>query len=404
MKRSVKNALYLGLLCAISYFAVYFTRKVLGVVTPQMIRDGYSMEYIGIISSVYLTAYAAGQLINGIIGDKLNAKYMIGLGLVLAGISNLLFPKALEISYAAAIAVYGMSGFFLSMIYAPMTKLVSENVDSLYVPRCSLGYTFASYISSPAVGVVAAAVSWRFSFITSSILLFVMGCICFLFFTLFEKRGIINHNNYKSESNTPSSGVRALFQNGIVRFTFIAILTGIIRTSVVFWMPTYINQYLGFSEEQSALIFTICTLVISSSAFISVFAYERLKKSITATLILMFAVSTVSFLLLYIIKSTYINIILLTLAVTSSNGAATMLWSVYCPSLKNTGMVSSATGFLDCVSYIAAAVSSTLFANAVTKIGWRNLILVWFLLMIAGIFAALPYSRIRRNVKKEENI
>jgi len=78
-----------------------------------------------------------------------------------------------------------------------------------------------------------------------------------------------------------------------------------------------------------------------------------------------------------------------------SNCAATMLWSRYCPSLRDTGMVSGATGFLDFSSYIAAAVSSTLFANAVTDIGWSSLILIWLGLMLAGVAVALPKTKLR---------
>ncbi len=398
MKQSVKNALYLGLLCSISYFTVYYARNILSVATPQMINDGYSSEYIGRISSMFFITYAAGQLINGIIGDRFKAKYMIGLGLIFAATASLVFPAAFKQSYTAGVVVYGMLGFFLSMIYAPMTKILSENVELLYVARCNLGLTFASYICSPITGIVAAFVSWEVLSATSSSLLFIMGVICLLFFVIFEKKGIIEYNRCKSE-NRQSGNIRILFQHSILRFTLISVLTGIIRTTVVFWMPTYINRYLGFSEERSSLIFSVCTLVIASSAFIAVFIYEHLKSNINSTLILMFAVSAASFLLLYMIKSTYINVALLTLGVTASNGAATMLWSVYCPSLRDTGMISSATGFLDCVSYLAAAVSSTLFANAVSQIGWHNLILIWFLLMASGVIISLPSSK--RTALKE---
>jgi len=81
------------------------------------------------------------------------------------------------------------------------------------------------------------------------------------------------------------------------------------------------------------------------------------------------------------------------LAIMSSNCAATMLWSRYCPSLRDTGMVSGATGFLDFASYMAAAASSTIFANAVSRIGWGNLILIWAVLMVAGVMTALPLKR-----------
>ena len=53
-------------------------------------------------------------------------------------------------------------------------------------------------------------------------------------------------------------------------------------------------------------------------------------------------------------------------------------------------MVSGATGFLDCCSYLAAAASSSLFANAVGTIGWSWLILIWFGLMAVGVFISLP--------------
>ena len=89
-------------------------------------------------------------------------------------------------------------------------------------------------------------------------------------------------------------------------------------------------------------------------------------------------------------KQPVLNIIFMIIAIMSSNCAASMLWSRYCPSLRDTGMVSSATGFLDFVSYMAAATSSTLFANAVSQIGWGNLILIWFGLMVAGVLVSLP--------------
>ena len=83
----------------------------------------------------------------------------------------------------------------------------------------------------------------------------------------------------------------------------------------------------------------------------------------------------------------------------ANNSAASMLWSRYCPSLRDTGMVSGATGFLDFVSYMAASASSTIFADAVSVIGWGNLILVWMGLMILGVIVALPYGGIKKLFK-----
>ena len=389
-KPAVRNAVMIGTLCSASYLGVYFARNILGAVTPQIVNSGvYSESYIGTVSSLYFTFYAVGQLINGLIGDKINARIMISLGLIFAGITNFIFPFMLD-NPTAAQFIYGMTGFFLSMIYAPMTKVVAENTEPIYAVRCSLGYTFASFFGSPLAGVAAALLVWTAVFTVSSAVLVIMGITCFVVFLTLEKKGIVKYHQFDKPKTENKGSIKLLIERQIIKFTFISVLTGIVRTTVVFWLPTYISQYLGFSSETSALLFTVATLVISFTTFVTVFVYEKLNRNMDLTILLAFILSAVSFLLVYLIKVPAINIALMVVAIMSSNGAATMLWSRYCPSLKDTGKVSSATGFLDFMSYMAAAASSTIFANAVTSIGWKNLIFVWFVLAVCGIIVALP--------------
>lgn len=395
--KSVMNAVYIGVLCSVSYLAVYFARNILGTVTPQMIESGYAESYIGKVSSVYFIFYAVGQLINGAVGDKIKAKYMISIGLFMAGITNILFSR-LSLQYAdIAVIAYGLTGFFLSMIYGPMTKVVAENTEPVYATRCSLGYTFASFFGSPIAGVAAAVLVWQDVFLTSSIVLMVMAIICFLFFVLFEKKGIVKYNQYVYKKEQGGS-IKVLIKHRIIKFTLISIVTGVVRTTVVFWLPTYISQYLGFSSETSAMLFTAATLIISLTAFISVFVYERLNRNMDLTILLMFISATLFFALVYLVKQPVLNIAFMIIAIMSSNSAATMLWSRYCPSLRDTGMVSSATGFLDFVSYMAASASSTIFANAVSVIGWGNLVLVWCGLMIFGVIISLPNNDFTKKI------
>ncbi|MBQ8345085.1 MAG: MFS transporter [Clostridia bacterium] len=198
ISQRAKHAIYLGSLCSISYFAVYIARNVLSAVTTSMLEAGYTEPYIGKLSSLYLVLYAVGQLINGMIGDRIKAKYMVCFGLILAGVTNLLFP--ILSSYTnGVILIYGMTGFFLSMIYGPMVKVVSENTEPLHATRCSLGYTFASSIGSPAAGVLAMFLTWQSVFFTSSIFLFLMGGIGFLCFTLMERKKIVQYGQYKPQ-------------------------------------------------------------------------------------------------------------------------------------------------------------------------------------------------------------
>jgi len=104
------------------------------------------------------------------------------------------------------------------------------------------------------------------------------------------------------------------------------------------------------------------------------------------------------------VKPAIPNIVLFTIAIMASNAAATMLWSRYCPSLRDTGMVSGATGFLDFLSYMAAAGANLVIpqiCHADGSTDWGAITLLCIALMIAGILVMLPYERLFR--KKTEN-
>jgi len=183
--------------------------------------------------------------------------------------------------------------------------------------------------------------------------------------------------------------VRVLFRHQIVKYSLVSILTGIVRTSVVFWLPTYIAQYLQYPTQTAVVLFTAVSLIISLTDFLAVYLYERMGRDMDKTVLLMFSASACFFLLTYLIRLPIVNLGFLMLAIMASHGAACMLWNRYCPSLRDTGMVSSATGFLDFLSYAAAAVANLLFANAVSDVGWKNLILIWMAITGVGVVVSL---------------
>ncbi len=394
----VRNAFYIGFLCSVAYLAVYVARNVLGSVTPQMVEGGdYTNEFIGSLSSVYFIAYALGQLINGILGDKIKARNMISFGLLFAGVCSFIFPMLK--SDAGTAAAYAAMGFFLSMIYAPMTKVVAENTEPIYAVRCSLGYTLASFLGSPMAGLLAAVFVWQSVFVISSAFLCIMGAVCFACFLLLEKRGIVKYNQFvRKRAEKKDGALKELMKRHFAAYTVLAMVTGVIRTAVIFWLPTYLADHLGFSPKTAASIYSFCTLIICFSAFFSVFVYERFKRKTEKTMLLMFVIATALFIGAYFVDMKVINIAFMMLAIFFNNSATSVLWSVYCPSLADTGVVSSATGFLDFASYMAAAISSKVFADSVSSIGWGNLILIWSALMAIG--TAVSFVIFRKAAKK----
>ncbi len=387
IRPQARVAAMLGVLCSVCYLAVYYARNILGTVTPQMVESGtFTEEYIGVLSSVFFTAYAVGQLINGLVGDRIKAKYMIFVGLLAAGIGNWLFSY---VTQTVAVVAYGAVGFFLSMIYAPMSKLVAENTEPLYAVRCSIGYNFASFFGSPLAGITATVATWRGAFGMASGALIVMAVVSFVLFTIMERRGYIRYGQFSRSRDTGS--VRTLLQHRFIPFLFVAMFTGVVRTTVVFWMPTYFMQYLGFPSEQAVLIYTAATLVLSMDAVVAIFLYEKVfKRNMYRSTLVYFLLAALAFGGMIVCSQPVLNIVLMVLAVFMACGASSILWSCYCPSLRDTGMVSRATGSLNFASYIAASIASTGFAKALPWIGWRGLIVCWLALMAIGALLMLP--------------
>lgn len=396
MRSEVKKAFLIGAICAVAYGSVYISRDILSALSPQLTAGGiFNTDQLGSLSSIFFVTYAVGQLINGIIGDKISGKYMVSLGLILASFCLFALPHITALGVAPYI-VYGAMGFFLAMIYAPMTKLISENLEVNLATRCHVAHAMASYVAAPLAGLFAAWMLWKPAFNLSSTILLIMGIVFFASFTAFEKKGMIRYNQYKLKKESGGS-VKVLVKRQILRWTVIAMLTGIVRTAVLFWLPTYLTDHLAFDAKNASLMYTVGTSFIAINSYLAVFIFDRLKQNLNKTIFLFFAVAAASFLGVFFVKQPHINFALMILAMIFSNCASSIMWSRYCPSLCDTGMVSSATGFLDFCSYMAAAISSKLFAGAVGAIGWGNLILVWLGLMGIGICTAIPFPRKKKT-------
>lgn len=391
--KEIKNAFLIGVISSIAYLVCYVARNLLSVVSPQMIENaGVSVEYIGTLSTAQMLFYAGGQLVNGIIGDKVKVKYMVGGGLILSGVCNVVIGL-FHIPFVM-LMIYGVSGFFLSMLYAPLVKLIAENTRPTHAEKCCLGLALACQFGAPVAGMLGLFFEWDSAFLVCGCLLIVTGVVLYFFVVSMEKKGIIR--SYKQTVQQKKGGsIKVLLENSIVKFTLIAVLTGVIRTSVAFWVPTYLSQHLGFSAGIAATIFTVMTCAQSISPYVTnVLIYEyAIKRRINLMLILMFGMSAIGFLLMFLVNGPFVNIVFFIMAIMCANGASNVLWNVYCPSLHHTGMVSTATGFLDFMSYLAAAIANLLFANAVTQIGWGNLILIWAALMAVGVLVVISRKR-----------
>lgn len=400
---ALKSSLLLGGACFLAYAACYMGRNILSSMLPQMIQNNiYGRDSLGAMGSAFFITYGLGQLVNGMIGNKISAKYMVFTGLFATGILSISFP--LFYSYAFAYILWGVCGFLCSMLWGPLSKLVGENTSPETGRIILTLLTVASIIGTGTTYFLAVVSnckdSWKLGFFLTGFLLVSISVIWFLANIRMERAGIIGKAVVTAAENTKNAGVlKLLLRNGFIAMTIVAMLNGIIRNAVVFWIPTYITERFSVSPASAAVISSILPFVNFGGTLLSVLLAKKFKNDEKKTLFVLFSFSTLMFLLMYLLngKGMILNIAALFSASAVMTGGCNMIFSFYVLRFAHTGKISGITGFLDFSAYVSASIVSMLFSSLISNFGWNLIVGIWALTTFAGIV----FSRVAMAFRPE---
>jgi phosphoglycerate transporter family protein len=109
----------------VGYALFYFVRKNLSIAMPAMEESlGISKRQLGGFLTMHGLLYGVSKFVNGILGDRLNARWFIVAGLVLSAATNVLFGFS---SAAIAFGLFWMlNGWFQGMGFPPCARLMTH--------------------------------------------------------------------------------------------------------------------------------------------------------------------------------------------------------------------------------------------------------------------------------------
>lgn len=386
-----KKAAVIGVTCILTYIANYYLRNILGVLTPALISSGvgFTYEHIANLSSIYMLFYAAGQLVNGILGDIVSPKYLVGIGLFVAGGSMVMFPY-LPIGYVQ-IACFAILGFALSMLRGPLMKIISENAKPNYARLICVFFSFAGCVGPFVASLFAMINGWNLAFVCAGAIAVVFGLGSFIVFTVMEKKGLVSYMKTNARS---ISSILAVFKiENIVFYIIIAGLVEISFISINQWMTTFLTGPLGFDKENANMIYSGISFVRALMPFMTLAIFRAIKEKDLPIMRVAFTITTISFALLIVSPGKWFSVAFLLIALCAMACTSALLWSIYIPSLGKTGRVSSVNGVIDCLGYVVAAGANWLFAEVMTNIGWTEVYLLWASMGIIGLATTFIFRR-----------
>jgi len=385
-KSKTNHALLVGAVSVGSYVVNYYLRNLLSVFTPQLLDTArFTVEHIGVLSSVYMLLYAVGQLINGFLGDRFPPKNMVLGGILLAGASTAAFPFVPQAHLQ--IVLFALLGFGLSMVRGPLMKIIAENVPPNAARTICVFFSFASFAGPLIASVFAMLFGWMTAFAVAGGIACCMGVISFTVLSVMERRGLLTYKTSKGEG---LGSITSVFKiDNFVFYMLVACLVEISGASISFWIPTYLTTHLGYAKDVANLVFSAISTLRSLMPFAALAIFRLTGERDVGMMRVGFSVTTVAFVLSAFVTHPIFNTVLLLIALLGMSCVSALLWSIYIPGLGKTGKVSSVNGILDCTGYAAAALANILFAAISSGIGWSGVSLVWAAIGGIGLVASL---------------
>lgn len=400
-----KSMPFLSFLCCLAYFTSYLTRLNYAACLIE-IQDALhiSKSQAGLPVMGCFLVYGTGQLVCGFFGDRIVPHKIIFTGLLGTAACNLLlamFPHIVPITL-----IWCVNGFFQSMLWPPLVRIMAELLTETWYRRCSVLVSFASSLGTITIYILAPIClslwGWKSMFLLPSAVGFLTA-----FYWLYNTRKL---NGMSYPSGTPSSGTHRsagkslsyLFCAAPLIPVMAAIaLHGVLKDGITTWMPAYMEDTFGMSASMSILTTAVLPVFsIFSTLFTSLLFYWIKDELRTASLL--FAVSLASgSLMLFVNNKFSLGCIILMMIITGCMfGVNLMLISRMPRHFAKFGMVATISGILNAATYIGSALSTYGFGSIAEKSGWSHVIYIWIASSAGAVLLLLCSVRKWKNFIK----
>jgi OPA family glycerol-3-phosphate transporter-like MFS transporter/OPA family sugar phosphate sensor protein UhpC-like MFS transporter len=256
---------------------------------PAMQSDlGISKTELGIFLTLHGLIYGVSKFANGFIGDRVNARYFMVIGLVLSAVCNLLF------GFSTAVLTLGivwmLNGWFQGMGYPPCARLLTH-----WIPPKELATKMSVWNTSHSVGAGLVVIicgyivtlGWQWCFYVPSVIA-LFGAVA-LWFTIRDVPAsvglpaIIPEGVSKEEAEYKGTGKefkqfvrKHVFSNPIIWILAISnFFVYTIRYAVLDWGPTLLSEWKGVSIQHAGWMVASFEIAGIAGMLISGWATDR---------------------------------------------------------------------------------------------------------------------------------
>jgi len=389
----------------VTYASFYLLRVNISIAMPEIMQEfSLTKTNMGLVLSSLFLLYAVGQFINGQLGDKLNSRRIITLGLLSSAVLNIVFGFTGGL-LGLMIVIWGLNGYFQSMGWGPTVKAMANwfpvKVRGKISGRLGTSYILGGAISWLLAGTIIKYFNWRFTFFLPAIICIFIAIHWFIrarnapeevgLPSLEEQEeGLENREIRKDTHIGFRNTLKITLSNPYIWFAAFGLFgLNIVRYGFMSWAPTFMF------EEQGATISVAAYKAIAfpvAGGLGAIFAgwasdkiFEHRRAPVSFIMLVLLAISC------YLFKiipgdNWVVSLIILLLIGFFTFGPHVLIVAAIPADFGSRKAASSVTGFIDAMGYLGASLTGAGTGYLIENFGWNAGFYFW---IFGAIFAAI---------------
>jgi sugar phosphate permease len=375
----------------LTYASFYLCRVNLAVAAPVMRAElGWDVGTIGLIGGAFLWVYALGQLVNGTLGQRADARPFVLAGMLVSAACNVAFGLVRD-PWAMA-ALWAVNGWAQSMGWGAIMKTIAAWVDparrgriaALFSPCFVLGHLLAW----TAGGWLAGRWGWPYAFWAPAAAFAAMAVVWWWGVRSSPQAAGLAPGERPGGAPDgapalppPAIGdiLRSLLRSPRLRWAaFTCAFASMIKDGLNLWAPTLLVDGLGMRVDRAAWAASVLPLLGLAGSSLAGWASDRYFRSHEAPGIVGLSLS-IALIMLGLMAavgggSPALVVVLLGACGVAIYGINSLLLTSLPLSFAN---VAAVAGFLDFASYVGGGISGLTAGQLLAGYGWSAVFGYW---------------------------
>lgn len=395
------RALVLWVLWA-TYGAFYFGRTNISSALPGIEAElGVGKAELGWVLASFKIAYAAGQLVNGQLAERVPARWLLAAGMF--GSAALCALFGLHEGIWFWLFVWAANGYAQALGWTPVMRVAAAWIP----PRdrgVQLGILGTSYQVTAAItfvlaGAAADAWGWRGAMWVPAGLLAVAGVHMLLLLREAPGEGERDPGHVDEARLPLAAAIRATVTNPSLWLLALALgLLNATRYGFLDWGLSHVKEMQASGVGAAATKYAVLPLGGIAGALFSGWASDRFsggrRAPVVVALLVLLAGLTVAY--QEAAQAGTVAVVAALLVVGAAIfGAQVLLVGAFPVDLARPGTAAASVGFVNCMGYVGAAAGDVATGVLVERFGWRVAVHGWAAYALAAAALVVPLWRRR---------